>query len=130
MSAYDLKLEDNAVKNIDAVYHHQLYTPSVLFFRSHCLWVCIFNIPLFYEKQYQYFDFFVRILLYFGICNKLFCNVDKKICTTSKIVYANYYSFFYITKPPFPMYRKTAVSNYSAYLIHQKERRKLTRILR
>jgi hypothetical protein len=32
MSAYDLKLEDNAVKNIDAVYHHQLYTPSVLFF--------------------------------------------------------------------------------------------------
>jgi len=50
MSAYDLKLEDNAVKNIDAVYHHQLYTPSVLFFQSHCLWVCIFNIPLFYEK--------------------------------------------------------------------------------
>ena len=50
MSAYDLKLEDNAVKNIDAVYHHQLYTPSFLFFRSHCLWVCIFNIPLFYEK--------------------------------------------------------------------------------
>ena len=43
MSAYDLKLEDNAVKNIDAVYHHQLYTPSAFGF--------VFLIYLYFTKN-------------------------------------------------------------------------------
>ena len=79
MSAYDLKLEDNAVKNIDAVYHHQLYTPSVFIFFDHTAFGFVFLIYLYFTKN----NISILISLsgfccIFGICNKLFCNIDKK----------------------------------------------------
>lgn len=93
MSAYDLKLEDNAVKNIDAVYHHQLYTPSVLFF-DHTAFGFVFLIYLYFTENN------ISILISLsGFCCVLEYAINCFVILIKnmhniQMVYANYYSFF------------------------------------